>query len=421
MPIQKIEIDSTAKRLLLVTIGLAAVFCAALVFRWSAGNAIAAGAEDTETAEIAITLAPFDAQTHFAAGVLREGTFEAEDTAAALREFETAASLSPNNYLIWLALGRIREASGDREGAVAALARAKDLAPNYSRVRWTYGNTLLRQGEIGPAFEEMRAAALADDAYAQPIVFAATQFYDGDLGQIRSAVGTSPTVLASLSLKAATEGRFDETLEIWRSLDRDQKIKSAEIGTTVLNKMIGAKQFGSAVQFANLLADEPKYQIGSVHDGGYENGISMQNTGPFDWRIGEGQQPQVALTDGQRHNGSYSMLMIFRPAAGTDIRPISQTIAVRPDGSYRFEAFYKSDLRTAVKIRWRIATADGRVLGTTDAVAASPDWTGLYCDFAVPADADGVNVTLVRDNCAPGACAIAGNLWMDDVSMRARN
>jgi hypothetical protein len=158
-----------------------------------------------------------------------------------------------------------------------------------------------------------------------------------------------------------------------------------------------------------------------VHDGGYENGISMQNTGPFDWRIGEGQQPQVALTDGQRRNGSYSMLMIFRPAAGTDIRPISQTIAVRPGGSYHFEAFYKSDLRTAVKIRWRIATADGRVLGTTDAVAASPDWTGLYCDFAVPADADGVNVTLVRDNCAPGACAIAGNLWMDDVSMRARN
>jgi len=45
----------------------------------------------------------------------------------------------------------------------------------------------------------------------------------------------------------------------------------------------------------------------------------------------------------------------------------------------------------------------------------------LYCDFAVPADADGVNVTLVRDNCTTGACSIAGNLWIDDVSMRARN
>ena len=419
MPIKKFEIDSAAKRNLLLAAGIVSIIAAGVVAAWSLGNTFAVAAPDIEVAQMALALAPADPQSHFASAVLHERTFEAQDAATAVREYEKAASLSPNNYLIWLALAKIREASGDRDGGQAALARARELAPNYARVRWAYGNVLLRQGEQEAAFEEMRAAAAADQLYAQPLIVAANQFYDGDADAVRRAAGDSPAVLAALSLSLAHDKRFDESLEIWQKIDGDQRRGFADTGKTILSKMIEEKKYSAALSLANLLGDSPKYAVGAVYDGGFENGVTMQNAGPFDWRIADGQQPQVALTDGQRRSGAYSLLLIFRPNAGSDIKPIAQTIAVVPGAAYRFESFYRSDLKTAAKIRWQVTTADGRPLASTGSVAPSSEFTALSCDFTAPADADGINITLVRDTCI-GPCPIAGNLWLDDVSVRER-
>jgi hypothetical protein len=320
-------------------------------------------------------------------------------------------------------------ASGDRvqvtvqtsagDGAQAALARARELAPNYARVRWAYGNLLLRNGETNAAFDEMRAAASADPAFAPPLVFAASQFFDGDAVSVKNAVGNSPAALASLSLTFANEKRFEDAVRIWQSLDHDQMSASAEIGKTVLTKILDAKNYSAALALANLLGDSPKYAVRTVYDGGFENGITMSNSGPFDWRIPDGQQPQVALTDGQRHGGSYSLLLIFRASAGSDVRPISQTVAVVPGAAYRFESFYRSDLKTAAKIRWQITAGDGRMLASTEAMAPSQEFAQLKCDFVVPPEIDGVTVNLVRDACT-GPCPIAGNLWLDDISLETR-
>ena len=90
-----------------------------------------------------------------------------------------------------------------------------------------------------------------------------------------------------------------------------------------------------------------------------------------------------------------------------------------PGGAYRFEAFYRSDVKTSAKIRWQVTAPDGRPLAATDAVAPSAEFAALSCDFVVPTDVDGVNITLVRDACT-GPCSVAGNLWLDDISVRAR-
>ena len=418
MPKRTFPIDTPAKRVLLLALAVASVIAAGLIMKWSLGNTISARSEHVEVADLAAGLAPSDPQSHFAAGILRERTLEPADAELALREFETAAGLSPNNYLIWLAVARVREASGDRGGAETALRRARDLAPNYSRVRWAYGNVLLRQGKPDEAFAEMRAAAAADPAYAQPLIAAADQFYDGDALLVREAAGDTPAVASALSLRSASEGKFDEALEVWRELGPDQKTAAAATGMAVLNKMIEAKKYVPAAELANILVGSSRYEVGAIYDGGFENGISMQNAGPFGWRIADGPQPQVALTDGQRHSGAYSLLMIFRGAAGGDLRSISQTIAAVPGQRYALEGFYRSDLKSQARIKWQIAAPDGRVIGSTDPFASSSDWAQFFSEFSVPPDSDGVTIALVRDAC-PAPCTIAGNLWFDDVSVRA--
>jgi len=133
--IKKIELNSNARRIVLAAAAILTIAAAVLIVRWSFGSTISANASDIEIADFAVDLAPGDPQTHYAAAVLRERTFEPDDAQAAVGELEKAAALSPNNYLLWLALAKALEASGDRNGAEAALRRAKDLAPNYSGVR----------------------------------------------------------------------------------------------------------------------------------------------------------------------------------------------------------------------------------------------------------------------------------------------
>ena len=108
-----------------------------------------------------------------------------EDLPTSLAEYEKAASLSPNDYRLWLALGKAREQSGDSKGAELALERAINLAPNYARVLWAYGNILLRQGKIAKAYTQIRRAVDQDFKFANPAATSVWQVFDGDIEKVR--------------------------------------------------------------------------------------------------------------------------------------------------------------------------------------------------------------------------------------------
>ncbi|MGB7067973.1 MAG: hypothetical protein WBD22_00575, partial [Pyrinomonadaceae bacterium] len=117
MPIKSFPINNLA-----TTIGLAAVVVASLVgayffAKWGFAQSASERVEDPGVAELLTNIAPDDPQTHYAAGVLLGKTFLPGDLERSLRHFEKATALSPNNYLLWLELGRVRGAVGDVEGA----------------------------------------------------------------------------------------------------------------------------------------------------------------------------------------------------------------------------------------------------------------------------------------------------------------
>src|SRR5687767_4526530 len=134
-----------------------------------------------------------------------------------------ATGSSPQNYLLWLELGRARERSGDAEGGERALRRALELAPNYSRVQWALGNALLRQGRTDEAFAEIRKAVVGDPTFAEPAVTAAWQFFDADVAAIRRAMDGSPRFDSALAALLARERRFGEALDIWDRMTPDAK------------------------------------------------------------------------------------------------------------------------------------------------------------------------------------------------------
>lgn len=418
MPIKKFEIDSPLKRAALAAVVIICVVAAAIVLKWTLGNALTSRAADAEVADLAVSLAPGDPQTHYTSAVVRERSLEAADSAKSLLDFETAAAISPNNYLIWLAVGRAREFAGDRDGAEKALMRARELAPAYSRVRWALGNVMLRQGKTEDGFAEMRAAASVDVSFADPLVFAAHQFYADDAAAQRAAVGDSSAVLAALSKSLAGEKKFDAALETWRQIPNEESLKAADTGRAILGQMIAEKKFMAAMQIANLLQPTPKFSVAKVDDGGFENGIAASGASVFKWTLGSGTQPQIALTDGQKHAGAYSLLVIFRATPGKEFRSLSQTVAVERGTHLRLSAYYRSDIKTAAKLYWQALSAcDAKVLAATPPVVNAAEWTELNADVPVPSDCDGVTLRLFREDCPLASCVVAGNLWIDDVAL----
>lgn len=421
MTFRTIKIDAAWKKAALAATGLACAVGAWYSAKWGLANSAAYRAGDAEVAQYLAEMAPADPQTHYASAVLLEKSFDPTDIEKALGHLELAVALSPNNYLLWLDLGRARERSGDPDGAERALRRSLELAPNYSRVQWALGNALLRQGRTEEAFAEIRKAVIGDPAYAPPAAGAAWQFFDGDIPAIRAAMNDSVRFDAALAELLFREKRFDEALQIWNSIPIDaRRAELKEIAVGIASRLLEAKRFRDALRVRAEIggngSDAP--QIGAVTNGGFESAVKPESAGPFDWNIAPGLQPQIALNRDQRHGGNYSLYVVFDSRDGKDFRSVSQTIAVEPGTDHEVELFYRSDLKTSAQFRWEIADgSDGKQIAVSEPMLARTDWSPLRLSFRMPATSDGIILRLIRDACGQ-ICPVSGSLWIDDVSIR---
>lgn len=398
---------------------LACAFAAWNFSKWGLANSAASRAESVEVAEYLTRLAPDDPQTHYAAAVFLEKSFDPVDIEKALYRLEMAAGRSPNNYLLWLELGRARERSGDAEGAESALRRALALAPNYSRVQWALGNALLRQGRTDEAFAEIRKAVVGDPALADSAATAAWVFFDGDIEAIRRAMDGSTRFESALAGLLVREKRFAEALEIWDRLPAAEKRTSfKDTGATLLGKLLEAGRFRDAVRVAAEIG-AGDVQAGTVSNGGFESAVKTEGAGVFEWQISAGIEPQIVLNGKVHHGGTNSLYFIFNSKDGKDFRTVSQTVAVEPGADHQLELFYGSDLKTSAQFKWEIVDAvDGKRLAVTDPIAVrAPEWTALRVGFKAPATGDGIVIRFIREGCG-AVCAVNGTLWFDDISIR---
>lgn len=420
MAIKAVKIETLPEKIALFAAGIVCLAVAIFFIRWCAGNAIASHADSTEVANLALSFAPSDPQSHYTSAVLRERVFQPEDLAAAVAEYEQAAALSPNDYRTWLALGRARERdNGDSAGAELALRKALELAPNYSEVKWFLGNVLLRRGKTDEAFSLIRQAAESDARYVNPAVSTAWQIFGGDLQQMKNYLGTSAAVSAVLVSRLAREKQFDEAVKIWNSVPpEDRRTIYAENSGVLYSQLLENKKYRDAVQVLSQLDLAGNFKVGEISNGDFEKDIKTTNANIFEWQVQDGGQPQIGIDNAQKHNGERSLVVVFNSATGHAFRDIGQTVAVEPGEKYNLQLFYKSDLKTSATLRWEIVDlTDGRVLATTPAIAASTDWTNLNAEFIASEKTEAIVIRLARETCKSTLCPISGRVWFDDLKL----
>src|SRR6266566_61586 len=157
-----LRLSSNAQRAALV----AASFAVAMILSYfSVRNALAAhyaGLQNAESLERATRLEPADPRNWYLLGRYWQYNLEDPDAARAIRSYLSALSLNPGSSDTWLDLATAYESEAKLVAARDAFLHAKKVYPLSAEVAWRYGNFLLRQGELDPAFNEMRHAVEAD-------------------------------------------------------------------------------------------------------------------------------------------------------------------------------------------------------------------------------------------------------------------
>lgn len=421
MSIKSIQLNILFRILLLLGV-VCIVFLTFMSLRWTFGKTIAKQADVKEIAEYSTQLAPNEPQTYFALAVFNEKSLLQEDLKKAVENYEKAVSVSPNDFRLWLALGKARERSGDSQGAEKALRKSLELAPNYSEIHWSLGNYLLRQGKEEEAFAEISKAVTQDIKYANPAVILAWQVYDGDLNQIAQKVGDSVAIKAQLAPFLVKQKRFDEAFNFWNAIpDEEKKTTYKKNGEEFFTQLVEAKSFRNALTVQSQIAkpEDEKFAIGTLFNPDFEQNVKPANASVFDWKIGEGIQPQVSLDASQKNAGIRSLIMLYNSSDGKEMRNIQQAVAVESGKNYKIEGFYRSDLKTLGVVKLEILDAtDNKVLASADAQANSKDWSPLSVSFTTPAASQGILIRLGNAVCKQALCPVSGKIWFDNFSLK---
>lgn len=435
-----VEMRAPLLRVLLVVPVVLALVGAWYATRWYVGNFVAEyapqiadenvteeslSAAQLQAAETAMRLAPDDPWTHWVVAGLKKNSLDPRAMEDAVRQFEEAVRLSPNDYRFWLSLGRAREQAGDSAGGEKALRRAVELAPAYADPRWHLGNLLLRAGRGEEAFTELTRAAEADPKLRPQIFNAAWVVFGEDVDAINRAAGGSAAARAELAVYVAGRGRFDDALRLWASLTPAEKKEQHASGEAVVNALISAKRHRSALEVSRDLggADALKFKVGEISNPGFEEGVEATAASTFEWKLRSVPQAVIGFDPRVKHDGTRSLRVAFKSPSNIAFANISQTVVVEPGQAYRLEFYVRSDdLKSGgTPLVEVLDGADGKtVLGATTALEnGTRDWEPQTVDFKVPPASEAILIRVRRENCGDDAvCPIFGLVWYDDFNLQ---
>ncbi|HEX5707271.1 MAG TPA: tetratricopeptide repeat protein [Pyrinomonadaceae bacterium] len=423
--ISYINVRPVWRRALLIVPAALALWGAWYGTLWGMGRTMAEFTPDLKTAEAAVRVAPGDPYAHLKLARVNFRTLLPERTVEAMREYELAASLAPNDYLVWLEMGRVRESAGDAEGGERALRRATELAPNYALPRWYLGNLLLRAGRDREAFEELSRAGDADPALRPQVFNFAWRIYEGDIPRVLEAVGRSPQARAQLATYLLYHQRLDEAVQLWKSLSADERHEQQAAGQQITAAFFDARRFRTALELYREQATAegaPVPTAGKVLNGGFEEDIGPSSPYIFGWRVVPAPPTQIAIDPRAGRSGARSLRISFSSVASFDHKNVAQLVVVEPGARYRLTYSVRSDgLQSASTLLVDVVDAgeSGTVLAQSPPLAiGTNDWQQQVVEFSAPPRSEAVFVRLNRAPCMSAAgCPIFGKVWYDDFNL----
>ena len=391
--------------------------------------------DQVQYADMALKYSPQDPLIRWKYGgvYLKAANEKMEDSwrDTAVEEFRTATRMSPDDYRVWLALGRALDRNGDLANARSAFERAIELAPNHFDPRWFFGNYLLRAGDPKGSFEQMRLA-LSNRPSSLPLIFDyAWGVYRGDGKAIIAALDPqrlARQVKSQLVTLLIYRGRVADGLAVWREMTAPtasdaQKVTEALFNTGNFKK---AYEVWSSVELPN----RPAADNGSLlSNGGFESDLSRGQKTPFlTWQINPIPGAKLVQDRKEPREGRNSLRSGFDVRGNNWFIIASQTVPAKPLTKYRLEFSVRTDklqslsnpLVEVFDSAYAIDQKNHIRVSAPQLPNGDSEWTDNKLEFTTTAQTEALTVRILRPACSEPPCPIEGHIWFDEFKLTER-
>ncbi|HZS06239.1 MAG TPA: hypothetical protein VFD58_15465 [Blastocatellia bacterium] len=425
----------------LITLSVPLVWVSRLIVRAAIGNSFATFARRAEevdetarleAADIALRYAADDPDTrresalvHFSAAVTSNADEPDKgdgNLAAAIRELLAAARISPEDYRVWLALGRA-EARSPEGGTTAqvrqALERAVQLAPQHFEPRWALGNFLLRTGDREAALATLQVPMInRPDLF--PLIFNSLwDAYQGDVPALLGALRLPRAARTQLAVALASRGQLPEALAAWKEADQTAANAKLMVETLFANQYYAAAfDLWRHTQGTSV----PQRDKGSLlANGDFDQEITVGTTTPFlAWQVIPRNGVSLSLDDRQTSSGRYSLRIGFDAHERGEFVLVQQHVPVSPSTGYRLSfAVRTQELKSfSLPLVEVIDTAGaGRLSAAGPIPEQDSNWHESTIDFTTKPSTEAVTVRIARRACAESPCPLTGRIWFDNLKL----
>ncbi|HEV2397041.1 MAG TPA: carbohydrate binding domain-containing protein [Candidatus Sulfotelmatobacter sp.] len=345
----------------------------------------------------------------------------ARDPALAVAQYKAAVRINPHSARYWFDLANSYQVLGDTSQQTTALEYAIQADSTTPDVAWEAANLYLVQGENEKALREFHVVMANDASLQGPALQFCWRINPDVDALLRDVVPARADAyinfLNLLEYKQETAG----TMKVWNALFRTSEsferryafdyIKYLIVHKEVDEAALAWQQIAARFGFSSYLPSSSNLIVNPSFN------LNVLNAG-FDWQYQRQSSVTLTLDPSDYHAGRRSLLIAF-DGPGINEAGIYQLIALQPNTTYDFTAYYKTgEMDGAGGPHFTIQDMYTQsVYWESEELKNAGFWKSAYGEFTTGPDCKLVVLHIRR---LPAGSPIRGKLWVDDFHLNRK-
>ena len=303
-------------------------------------------------------------------------------------------------------------------GEFIALEKAIAADPTTPEFAWQAATLYVTQGDTANALRQLKTVMQYDPALSMSAIRLAWRIMPDMNFLLQDSVPVRPEVYAQFLEFLLSQKESTASARLWQQMllaampiERRHVFEYTQFLILDNRPLEAASAWAQAAPLSGLQSYQPT-SANLVVNGDFSSDIL---NGGFDWLCQQSSNVQFALDPTQSHSGHRSLLLNF-DSRGLSESGLRQFIAVTPNTSYEFSAFFKTEeLRGAGGPQFAIHDAYTPDLYFASTSLIDVDyWKQINGSFTTGPTTQLVVLHLQR---VPAGSPIRGKLWIDDIRL----
>lgn len=400
---------------------------------WTVRAGLAAWAVEyphRDSVALALKLDPANPKLHHRLALLRiyQGSFQNWEFQQARGSLERAAALSPQSAAIWTDLAIASSSLADSAGTHRALRQALALDPMTPRLQWFAANFYAGAGDTELSFHHLQRLLEMDPQYG-PEVFRLGSRLASDLSVLEARLmpaAHQPQLRLALLDFLMSQERLDLARSTWQAVAAAGVPFPFVLVQPYVERLIAA---GDVAQTARVW--QGLTELGVVPAAAAEPGNGVFNGGfeqpplggGLDWRWFPQRGTWLDFADRRAYSGVRSLRVDFVEERNEQYELVAQIVPIRAGQTYRLSAWAQAQAITSDSgPRLRVSDPDcsGCAVTETPMITGTAPWRTLEVEFTAGPAQRFARLSLWRARSRTFPTQISGRLWLDCISLRAR-